>query len=65
MCTSSGRAAAGVTVLTGSQLQLLEGSIRVSEPTGHYTLGVYKTHGVLILVGGGYTWIAQGRNKWA
>ncbi len=54
MSTSSGRAAAGVTVLTGPQLQMIEGSIRESEPTGHYTLGVYKTHGVLIIVGGVY-----------
>ena len=54
MCTSSGRAAAGVTVLTGSQLQIVEGSIRESEPAGHYTLGVYKTHGVFIIVGGVY-----------
>jgi exonuclease III len=28
MCTSSGRAAAGVTVLTGPQLHIVEGSIR-------------------------------------
>jgi hypothetical protein len=64
MCTSSGRAAAGVTVLTGPQLQIVEGSTRESEPTGHYTLGVYKTHGVFIIVGG-FIWIAQGRNSWA
>ncbi len=64
MCTSSGRAAAGVTVLTGPQLQLIEGSIRESEPTGHYILGVYKTHGALLIMGGCIL-IAQDRNSWA
>jgi hypothetical protein len=54
MATSSGRASAGVTVLTGSSITIEENSVRESAPTGHYILGVYKVQGTFIVFGGTY-----------
>jgi len=54
MATSSGRASAGVTVLTGTSIILQENSVRESAPTGHYILGVYKIQGTFIVIGGIY-----------
>jgi len=54
MSTSSGRASAGVTVLTGSNISLVENSVRESTPTGHYILGVYKVQGTILIIGGIY-----------
>ncbi len=54
MTTVSGRPAAGITVLTGTEIVFIEGSLRESEPAGHFVLGTYKTHGLRIIIGGIY-----------
>jgi hypothetical protein len=54
MATSAGRPSAGVTVLTGAHLILIEGSIRESDPQGHYVLGVYTIYGIRVIIGGIY-----------
>ncbi len=54
MTTASGRPAAGVTVLTGAEIIFIEGSLRESDPAGHFVLGTYKMHGIRVIIGGIY-----------
>jgi hypothetical protein len=54
MTTTSGRPAAGVTVLTNNDFLFLEESSRESEPAGHYVIGAYKTKGRCFIIGGIY-----------
>jgi len=54
MATSSGRTAAGVTVLANPTIEYVENSSRESEPTGHHVVGVVKKGGTCIVVGGVY-----------
>jgi len=54
MATSSGRTAAGVTVLSKSGIVYIENSSRESVPPGHYVIGAYRKGGTCTLVGGVY-----------
>ncbi len=54
MATSSGRTAAGVTVLPKPGIAHIENSSRESAPPGHYVIGAYRKGGTCTLVGGVY-----------
>jgi hypothetical protein len=54
MATSSGRTAAGVTILSNPNLEYVENSSKESEPAGHHVIGVYRKGGTCIIVGGVY-----------
>ena len=55
MYTTTGRTSAGVIVYTNKKgLELITESRRESDPTGHYVIGVYRTNGLNIIIGGVY-----------
>jgi hypothetical protein len=54
MATSSGRTAAGVTVLSNTNIAYVENSSRESVPAGHFVIGTYRKGGICIIVGGVY-----------
>jgi hypothetical protein len=54
MATSSGRTAAGVTILSNPSIEYVENSARESEPAGHHVIGAVMKGGTCIIVGGVY-----------